>query len=231
MNSHRDGADLSAKKSREHSQQVDLHDECDPALAGEDSAMPITSPNQSGITGAADSLGGPGHTWRSTKGAKTTTSRRSPWYVRMGEPRTAMKGRRSSLRRAAAVFALSAALGVGFASSAAAAVPSFGSGCTASTPNPSGLVCLTTGASTRVARTAYANWENICGYRALLLIRYPDRHGDYLWSSTHSGCSTGYAWFDFNTNNNVPKGTRMCGTFFQNNQIGKSDGTACRYVS
>jgi hypothetical protein len=142
-----------------------------------------------------------------------------------------MKNLRRLTRRTASVFAVSAAATVAFAAPAAAQGPSFGSGCTASTPNPSGLVCLTTGANTRIARTAYGGWENICGYRALLLIKYPDGHGDLRWSSTRSGCSIGYAWFDFNTNMSIPKGTRMCGTFFQNNQIDKSDGTACRYVS
>jgi hypothetical protein len=136
-------------------------------------------------------------------------------------------------RRLAAGAAMSLTLIAALASPAAAAEkkPSFGSGCTASTPNPSGLVCLTTGLNTRVARTAYATWENMCGYRALLYIKYGDGRRDYVWSSTRSGCSTGYAWFDFNTDFKVPKGTRMCGSFFQNNQIDKSDGTACRNVS
>lgn len=142
-----------------------------------------------------------------------------------------MKSIRASAGRTALIFALTAGMAMVAGSPALASGPSFGSGCTASTPNPSGLVCLTTGANTRVARTAYTTWENICGYRALLLIRYPDGRGDLRWSATRGNCATGYAWFDFTSDFSVPKGTRMCGTFYQNNQIAKSDGTACRYVS
>ena len=122
---------------------------------------------------------------------------------------------------------------VAAAPTAAQAAPSYGVGCTPSTSNPSGTVCITTGSNTRVSRNSYSFWSNICDYKASLTYYYPGGGVDTLWKY-RNGCSTAHAWFDFNANWNVPKGTTMCGSFYQkvnrNSPEYNRDGTACRRV-
>jgi hypothetical protein len=155
---------------------------------------------------------------RSTLGVDTRTT----------DGRTVMRllGNKTS-RRLLAMSAPAAAI-IALSASPASAAPSHWAGCTPSTPNPSGMVCLTTGASTRVSRTSYAFWNNICNYKASLTFYYPGNGYDRLWKyGKAKSCSTGGAWFDFYTNWNVPSGTYMCGSFYQGDNL---DGTACRRV-
>lgn len=130
-------------------------------------------------------------------------------------------------RIAVAAVAVSVPLLLLVGSGAAEAAPRFGIGCTSSTNNPAGTVCITTGATTRVSRTIYTQPATLCDARASLTFYFPDGTQRKEWRGTGRGCTTGGAWYDFSTNYDVPRGTKMCGSFFQGTN---RDGTACRTV-
>ncbi len=68
----------------------------------------------------------------------------------------------------------------------------------------------------------------ICNYHATVTIDPPGPgQPTVLTSSTHEGCSYGYAWFDF-PGGTFPHNTKVCGRFFTDgNQRG---GAACNRI-
>lgn len=135
-----------------------------------------------------------------------------------------MKTTNRWITRTAALLLGLSTVAVGTAGSAQA-LPTLRVGCTASTDNPSGTVCLTTGSVSRVSRLVTGYKSNLCNYKASITVYNANGTQSKYWSNLHRGCSYGAAWFDFNTAFSVPKGTKVCGSFFQGDQ---RDGTACK---
>lgn len=68
----------------------------------------------------------------------------------------------------------------------------------------------------------------ICNYHATLTIDPPGRNTvDVRTSSRHEGCSTGYAWFDFD-GGTYPHDTKVCGRFFTDGE--QRGGAACNRI-
>jgi hypothetical protein len=68
----------------------------------------------------------------------------------------------------------------------------------------------------------------ICNYHASVTIDPPGRNNlEIRTSSPHEGCSTGYAWFDFE-GGQFPHNTRVCGRFFTDGQ--QRGGAACNHI-
>lgn len=101
------------------------------------------------------------------------------------------------------------------------------------TPAPSGYICVNAeGNGTRINKVAVvrgkADQSLICNYRGTVVIKSPS--GTVLWQRTSSRnqCTPLRAWFSWEVNQTFPAGSRICSSFFENNE--QQGGSPCLTV-